>query len=111
MMSTLSSEVPLLETYEVKRGFGVVWSAASFLSLGLPFLGRPADHHPAGLLDRDERRYRDIPIRDTEVKSMEARTEEQHLLKGVPSPDFVSEVIRNAWNAVARPKGPAAALD
>jgi len=134
MMSTLSPEVPLLETYESKRSFGVVWGAASFLLLGLPFLGRQR------ITITDQRitirqgfwtktsddieifRIRDVVVKqslyhrivgigDVVIKSMEGRTEDQHVLKGVPSPDVVSEVIRNAWNTVARPKGPATALD
>ena len=133
-MSQPPPETLLLETYESKRSFGVVWGAVSFLLLGLPFLGRQR------ITVTDQRitirqgfwtktsddieifRIRDVVVKqslyhrivgigDVVVKSMEGRTEEQHVLKGVPSPDAVSEVIRNAWNAVARPKGPATALD
>jgi hypothetical protein len=43
--------------------------------------------------------------------NMEGRREEQHVPKGVPSLGAVSKVARNAWNAAARPKGPATALD
>ncbi|MEI6162618.1 MAG: PH domain-containing protein, partial [Roseococcus sp.] len=39
-MSTPPTETLLLETYESKRSFGLVWGAVSFLLLGLPFLGR-----------------------------------------------------------------------
>ena len=133
-MSTPPTETLLLETYESKRSFGLVWGAVSFLLLGLPFLGRQR------ITVTDQRitirqgfwtktsddieifRIRDVVVKqslyhrivgigDVVVKSMEGRSEEQHVLKGVPSPESVSEVIRNAWNAVARPKGPATALD
>jgi len=133
-MSTPKPETLLLETYESKRSFGLVWGAASFLLLGLPFLGRQR------ITVTDQRitirqgfwtktsddieifRIRDVVVKqslyhrivgigDVVIKRMEGRTEEQHVLKGVPGPDAVSEVIRNAWNAVARPKGPATALD
>jgi uncharacterized membrane protein YdbT with pleckstrin-like domain len=133
-MDTPSPEILLLETYESKRSFGVVWGAVSVLLLGLPFLGRQR------ITVTDQRirirqgfwtktsddieifRIRDVVVKqnlyhrlvgigDVVVKSMEGRTEEQHVLKGVPGPDAVSEVIRNAWNRVARPKGPATALD
>jgi uncharacterized membrane protein YdbT with pleckstrin-like domain len=133
-MSTPPPESLLLETYESKRSFGIVWGAVSFLLLGLPFLGRQR------ITVSDQRitirqgfwtktsddieifRIRDVVVKqslyhrivgigDVVIKSMEGRTEEQHVLKGVPAPDAVSEVIRDAWNAVARPKGPATTLD
>jgi len=133
-MSTLAPEIPLIQTYESKRSFGVVWGAVSFLLLGLPFLGRQR------ITVTDQRitiqqgfwtkvrddieifRIRDVVVKqnlyhrivgigDVVVKSMEGRSEEQHVLKGVPNPTAVSEVIRDAWNAVARPKGPATVLD
>jgi len=133
-MSALAPEIPLLQTYESKRSFGVVWGAVSFLLLGLPFLGRQR------ITVTDQRitiqqgfwtkvrddieifRIRDVVVKqslyhrvvgigDVVVKSMEGRSEEQHVLKGVPNPAAVSEVIRDAWNAVARPRGPATALD
>jgi hypothetical protein len=133
-MSTPPPETILLETYESKRSFGILWGAASFLMLGLPFLGRQKIKVTDQRItirqgfwtktsdDIEIFRIRDVVVKqslyhrvvgigDVVVKSMEGRTEEQHVLKGVPSPDQVSEVIRNAWNAVARPKGPATTLD
>ena len=133
-MNNPAPEAPLLETYESKRSYGVLWGAASFLMLGLPFLGRQK------ITVTDQRitiqqgfwtkvrddieifRVRDVVVKqnlyhrlvgigDVVVKSMEGRSEEQHVLKGVPGPVAVSEVIRDAWNRVARPKGPATALD
>lgn len=133
-MNNPAPEAPLLETYESKRSYGVLWGAASFLMLGLPFLGRQK------ITVTDQRitiqqgfwtkvrddieifRIRDVVVKqnlyhrlvgigDVVVKSMEGRSEEQHVLKGVPGPVAVSEVIRDAWNRVARPKGPATALD
>lgn len=133
-MSANLPEILLLETYESKRSFGVVWGAVSVLLLGLPFLGRQR------ITVTDQRikirqgfwtktsddieifRIRDVVVKqnlyhrivgigDVVIKSMEGRTEEEHVLKGVPGPDAVSEVIRNAWNSVARPRGPATALD
>ena len=133
-MNALSPEAPLLQTRESKRSYGIAWGAASFLLLGLPFLGRQR------ITVTDQRitiqqgfwtkvqddieifRIRDVVVKqslyhrlvgigDVVIKSMEGRSEEQHVLKGVPDPVAVSEIIRNAWNAVARPKGPATALD
>lgn len=133
-MNPLAPENILLETYESKRSFGVVWGAVSFLLLGLPFLGRQKIKVTDQRItirqgfwtkisdDIEIFRIRDVVVKqslyhrfvgigDVVIKSMEGRTEEQHVLKGVPGPDRVSEVIRNAWNAVARPRGPATALD
>lgn len=133
-MSTQPAEKLIAETYESKRSYGLVWGAISFLLLGLPFLGRQK------ITVTDQRitirqgfwtkvqddveifRIRDVVVKqslyhrlvgigDVVIKSMEGRTEEQHVLKGVPNPTAVSEVIRNAWNSVARPRGPATALD
>ncbi|UPY36775.1 PH domain-containing protein [Sediminicoccus sp. KRV36] len=134
MNTTPPESPPLLLTYESKRSYGVVWGAVAFLLLGLPFLGRQR------ITITDQRiiiqqgfwtktsddieifRIRDVVVKqslyhrmvgigDVVIKSMEGRSEELHVLKGVPGPDAVSAVIRNAWNAVARPKGPATALD
>lgn len=133
-MNPPSTETLLLETYESKRSFGIVWGAVSFLLLGLPFLGRQRIKVTDQRItirqgfwtktsdDIEIFRIRDVVVKqnlyhrvvgigDVVVKSMEGRSEEQHVLKGVPAPEAVSEVIRNAWNAVARPKGPATALD
>ena len=133
-MNNPGPEIPLLQTYESKRSYGVVWGAVSFLLLGLPFLGRQrvtvSDQRITiqqgfWTKTRDDIeifRIRDVVVKqnlyhrvvgigDVVIKSMEGRTEEQHVLKGVPGPNAVSETIRNAWNTVARPKGPATALD
>lgn len=52
-----------------------------------------------------------VGIGDVVVKSMEGRSEEQHVLRGVADPVTVSEKIREIWNRTARPKGPATTLD
>jgi len=133
-MSSKATETLIAETYESKRSYGVVWGATSFLLLGLPFLGRQkitvTDQRITIRLgfwttvqdDIEIFRIRDVVVKqnlyqrlvgigDVVIKSMEGRTEEQHVLKGVPNPAAVSETIRNAWNAVARPRGPATSLD
>lgn len=127
-------ETIILETHETKRSYGILWGAASFLMLGLPFLGRQRVKVTNQRItieqgfwtkvrdDIEVFRIRDVVVKqslyhrlvgigDVVIKSMEGRTEEQHVLKGVPNPEAVSEVIRNAWNSVARPRGPATALD
>jgi len=48
--------------------------------------------------------HRLVGIGDVVIKSTEGRTEETHVLRGVPDPVAVSEAIRNAWNATARPR-------
>jgi len=45
------------------------------------------------------------------VKSMEGRSEEVHVLRGIADPVGVSEKIRGIWNRTARPTGPATTLD
>ena len=49
--------------------------------------------------------HRLVGIGDVVVKATEGRTEESHVLRGVPDPVGVSEAIRAAWNQVARPRG------
>ncbi len=55
--------------------------------------------------------HRLVGIGDVVIKSMEGRTEELHVLRGVPAPVDVSEKIRSLWNRAARPAGPATTLD
>jgi len=50
-------------------------------------------------------------IGDVVVKAIEGRSEEIHVLRGMPDPLAVSEAIRQAWNQAARPTGPSTALD
>ena len=128
------SETAILETRESKRSYGFYGILFAILLLGLPFLGRQRIKVTneritieAGFWNkvRDDVeifRIRDVVVKqsiwnrmfgigDVVVKSTEGRTEETHVLKGVPEPVTVSEKIRNAWNDVARPRGPAATLD
>lgn len=128
------SETLMLETRETKRSYGPLWLFLSVLMLGLPFLGRQRITVTneritvtSGFLtkvrdDIEIFRIRDVVVRQTlyqrltgigdiQVKSMEGRTEETHLLRGVPDPVAVSETIRTLWNRAARPTGPASTLD
>jgi uncharacterized membrane protein YdbT with pleckstrin-like domain len=121
------SETVILETRETKRSYGLVRGAIAILLLGLPFLGRQRITLTSERItiqqgfwtktrdDIEIFRIRDVVskqavwhrmlgIGDVIVKSMEGRTEEQHVLRGVPDPVAVSEAVRAAWNAVARPK-------
>jgi len=127
-------ERTLFETRETKRSYGVVRGAIAFLLLGLPFLGRQRIRVTDQRItieqgfwtkrrdDIENFRVRDVVVEqnlyqrlvgigDIVVKSMEGRTEEKHVLKGVKQPVELSEMIRDAWNRVARPKGPATTLD
>lgn len=130
-----AQETLLLEVRETKRSFGIGRGLLSFLLLGLPFLGRQRIRITNERIvieqgfwtkirdDIEIFRIRDVVVKqnlyhrfvgigDVVIKSMEGRaSEEHHLLKGVADPVGVSETIRNAWNAVARPKGPATTLD
>ena len=128
------SETIVLETRETKRSYGPLWLVLSFLMLGLPFLGRQRITLTNERItitsgfwtkvrdDIEIFRIRDVVVKqslyhrmtgigDVVVKSMEGRTEEMHLLRGVPDPVAVSEQIRNLWNRAARPAGPATTLD
>lgn len=128
------AETTILETRETKRSYGLVRGTVAVLLLGLPFLGRQRITLTSeriiiaeGFLtkkrdDVEIFRIRDVVttqplwqrlvgIGNIEIKSTEGRTEERHVLRGVPDPVGVSEAIRNAWNQVARPKGPATNLD
>ncbi|MBR0674172.1 PH domain-containing protein [Neoroseomonas soli] len=128
------SESIILEARETKRSYGPLWLALSALMLGLPFLGRQrvtVTNERITLTSgfwtkvRDDIeifRIRDVVVKqsiwhrlvgigDIVVKSMEGRSEETHVLRGVADPVGVSEKIRTLWNQTARPKGPAASLD
>jgi uncharacterized membrane protein YdbT with pleckstrin-like domain len=128
------SETIILETRETKRSYGPLWLVLSVLMLGLPFLGRQritltneritiASGFWTKLRDDIEIfRIRDVVVQqslyqrltgigDLVVKSTEGRTEETHVLRGVPDPVAVSEKIRALWNRAARPAGPATTLD
>ncbi|WP_137124896.1 PH domain-containing protein [Roseomonas sp. HF4] len=128
------SETLMLETRETKRSYGPLWLVLSMLMLGLPFLGRQRITVTneritvtSGFLtkvrdDIEIFRIRDVVVRqslyqrltgigDILVKAMEGRSEEAHVLRGVPDPVAVSETIRNLWNRAARPTGPASTLD
>jgi len=121
------SETTILETRETKRSYGLVRGAVALLLLGLPFLGRQritVSNERVVIVqgfwtktrdDIEVFRIRDVVskqalwhrmlgIGDVVIKSTEGRTEENHVLRGVPDPVGVSEAIRKAWNSVARPK-------
>ncbi len=128
------SETILLETHETKRSYGPLWLILSVLMLGLPFLGRQRIRVTNERItvtsgfwtkvrdDIEIFRIRDVVVKqslyhrlvgigDVVIKSMEGRTEELHVLRGVPAPVDVSEKIRSLWNRAARPAGPATTLD
>ena len=128
------SETIILETRETKRSFGPLWLLLSFLLLGLPFLGRQRVRVTNERItvtsgfwtkvrdDIEIFRIRDVVVTqslyqrlagigDIVVKSMEGRTGEVHVLRGIPAPVDVSEKIRTLWNQAARPTGPATTLD
>lgn len=129
------SETTLLTTRESKRSYGIGRMLLAVLLLGLPFLGRQRITVTNERIiiesgfwtklrdDVEVFRIRDVVSRqsiyqrlfgigDIVVKSVEGRSpEEVHTLRGVPDPIAVSEAIRNAWNASARPRGPATSVD
>lgn len=121
------SETTILEARETKRSYGPVRGTVALLLLGLPFLGRQrisVTNERVVIVEgfwtktRDDIeifRIRDVVskqalwhrmlgIGDVVIKSTEGRTEEQHVLRGVPDPIAVSEAIRQAWNSAARPR-------
>jgi uncharacterized membrane protein YdbT with pleckstrin-like domain len=121
------SETTILETRETKRSYGLARGAVAVLLLGLPFLGRQRISLTSERIvieqgfwtktrdDVEIFRIRDVVskqalwhrmlgIGDVVIKSTEGRTEEMHVLRGVPDPVAVSEAIRTAWNRVARPR-------
>ena len=128
------SETIILEARETKRSYGPLWLVLSVLALGLPFLGRQRITLTNERItitsgfwtkvrdDIEIFRIRDVVVKqsiyhrlvgigDIVVKSMEGRTEETHVLRGIADPVGVSESIRTLWNRTARPKGPATTLD
>jgi len=121
------SETTILETRETRRSYGLARGAVAVLLLGLPFLGRQRIRVTAERIvieqgfwtktrdDVEIFRIRDVVskqalwhrllgIGDVVVKSTEGRSDETHVLRGVPDPVAVGEAIRGAWNAVARPR-------
>jgi uncharacterized membrane protein YdbT with pleckstrin-like domain len=121
------AETIILQTRETKRSYGLVRGAVAIMLLGLPFLGRQRITVTSERVtieqgfwtkvrdDIEIFRIRDVVskqalwhrlvgIGDVVVKSTEGRTEENHVLRGVPDPVAVSEAIRAAWNANSRPK-------
>jgi hypothetical protein len=128
------SETIILETRETKRSYGPLWLLLSVLMLGLPFLGRQRVTVTNERItvtsgfwtkvrdDIEIFRIRDVVVKqslyhrlagigDIVIRSMEGRTEEMHVLRGVADPVGVSEKIRTLWNRAARPTGPATTLD
>ena len=120
------AETIILETRETKRSFGLVRGIVAILLLGLPFLGRQRVtlttervtieqgfwtkvrddvelFRIRDVVSKQSLWHRMVGIGDVVMKSTEGRTEETHVLRGVPDPVAVSEAVRNAWNASARP--------
>ncbi|NKE46913.1 PH domain-containing protein [Roseomonas frigidaquae] len=121
-------ETDILVTRETKRSFGLVRGGLAVLMLGLPFLGRQRIRVTNERViieqgfwtklrdDVEVFRIRDVVskqaiwhrmlgIGDVVIKATEGRADEEHVLRGVPDPVGVSEAIRAAWNASARPRG------
>ncbi len=134
MAGTVAAEQTVLEVRETRRSFGPLMLVVGILLLGLPFLGRQrvtiTDQRivlQQGFWTRTRDdveifRIRDVVVKqslgqrlfgigDVVIKSTEGRSEEQHVLRGLPDPVKVSETIRDIWNRAARPRGPATALD
>ncbi|MBX6376679.1 MAG: PH domain-containing protein [Acetobacteraceae bacterium] len=128
------SEQTVLEARETKRSYGPAHFLLSCLLLGLPFLGRQRVTltNERIILEqgfwtrtRDDVeifRIRDVVVRqslyqrlvgigDIVIKSLEGRSEETHVLRGLADPVRVSETIRTLWNRTARPLSRAAILD
>jgi uncharacterized membrane protein YdbT with pleckstrin-like domain len=128
------SEQVIVETRESRRSFGALGILVAVLCLGLPFLGRQRVRITNERIviesgfwnkvrdDVEVFRIRDVVMKqniwnrmfgigDVVVKATEGRSEEIHVLRGVPDPLAVSETIRRAWNQAARPTGPATAFD
>lgn len=121
------TETTILETRETKRSYGPLRGAVALLLLGLPFLGRQRisvtnervvitqgfwtktrdDIEVFRIRDVVSRQalwHRPLGIGDVVIKATEGRSEESHVLRGVPDPIGVSEAIRKAWNQSARPR-------
>ncbi len=133
-MAGMAGEQVVLEVRETKRSYGPVRFATACLMLGLPFLGRQRVSITNERIvitqgfwtrirdDVEIFRIRDVVVKqslyhrlvgigDVVVRALEGRSEESHVLRGLPDPVRVSETIRTLWNRVARPQGPAATLD
>jgi Bacterial PH domain len=131
---TGAPETMVLEVRETRRSYGLLWLILGFLMLGLPFIGRQRvtiSNQRVRLEQgfwtrvRDDIeifRIRDVVVKqnlwhrimgvgDIVIRSTEGRTEETHVLRGLPDPDKVSETLRSIWNASSRPRGPATSLD
>jgi len=121
------TETTILETRETKRSYGLGRGLLAVLMLGLPFLGRQRItvtneritieqgfwtktrddieiFRIRDVVSKQALWHRLVGIGDVVVKATEGRTEEIHVLRGVPDPVGVSEAIRKAWNAAARPR-------
>jgi len=130
----MMSETAVATAMETKRSYGPLWIVLSILMLGLPFLGRQRVRVTNERIvieqgfwtkvrdDIEVFRIRDVVVKqnlyhrilgigDIVIRSMEGRSEETHVLKGIANPVAFSETIRNVWNRAARPKGPATTLD
>ncbi|MBR0656449.1 PH domain-containing protein [Plastoroseomonas arctica] len=128
------AETMVLEVRESRRSFGLLWLILGFLMLGIPFIGRQrvAISNQRVRLEqgfwtrvRDDIeifRIRDVVVKqnlwhrlmgvgDIVIRSTEGRTEETHVLRGLPDPDKVSDTLRSIWNSTSRPRGPATSLD
>jgi|GEM_PF-1445222 len=127
MDQATTTETTILETRETKRSFGLVRGTVALLLLGLPFLGRQRISvtnervtiqegfwtktrddveifRIRDVVSKQALWHRMLGIGDVVIKSTEGRADEQHVLRGVPDPVGVSEAIRRAWNAAARPR-------
>jgi len=121
------AETIILETRETKRSYGLGRGLVAILLLGMPFLGRQRItvstervtiqegfwtkvrddveiFRIRDVVSKQSLWHRLVGIGDVVIKSTEGRTEEHHVLRGVPDPVAVSEAIRNAWNSSGRPK-------
>jgi hypothetical protein len=121
------TETTILETRETKRSYGLGRGLIAVLLLGLPFLGRQRISvtnervvieqgfwtktrddieifRIRDVVSKQALWHRMLGIGDVVIKATEGRSEENHVLRGVPDPIGVSEAIRKAWNASARPR-------
>ena len=121
------AETDILETRETKRSYGLVRGTIAILLLGIPFLGRQRIRvtnerviieegfwtkkrddveifRIRDVVSTQEVWQRMLGIGNVDIKATEGRTDERHTLRGVPDPVSVSEAIRRAWNAAARPR-------
>jgi hypothetical protein len=127
-------ETVVMEVRESRRSSGPLWLVLGFLMLGLPFIGRQRVSISNQRIrleqgfwtrvrdDIEIFRIRDVVVKqnlwhrllgvgDIVIRSTEGRTEETHVLRGLPDPDKVSDTLRSIWNSTSRPRGPATSLD